>query len=338
MRILVCLLILFLSLTAFEQDLIGYYNSRSRPADPARFHLDRLTHVIYCFGYLKGGRIALTRADSSGVRRFIAQKPRFPNLKVLVAIGGWEGCPSCPGVFASETGRKNFAQSVTRLLNYFQADGIDIDWEFPERPDDFTALMRTLRDSLGTKKELSFAAAGFAPYLQRSYDWKNLMPLVTRVNLMTYDLIGSRSPITGHHAALFSSGPQTESADHAIHYLDSLGVPCSKVAIGAGLYAREFDGVPNLNHGLFQTGKFRRLISLGRMQKLEGFRHYWDSTARAAYSYNAATKVFLTYDDLRSITAKSQYVTDQKLGGLMFWELNLDPRGSFLDTLYGALR
>jgi chitinase len=224
------------------------------------------------------------------------------------------------------------------MLDRLGADGIDIDWEFPDDRDVFTALMQTLRDSLGGTREISFSAAGFSPWLQRSYDWRRLVPIVTRMNLMTYDLIGSRSRITGHHAALYSSPPQVESADHAIRYLDSLGIPHEKLAIGVALYAREFVDVPDLRHGLFQTGRFRRFLSLNRIRQLPGYNEYWDSLAQAPYSYNVEKKSFLTYDNVRSALLKAAYVRQHRLGGILFWQLELDkPRGGVVDSLYAAL-
>ena len=336
MRAAICLLLIWGSVPAAAQDLIAYINGPA--VDPARYRLDEVTHVIYCFGHLQGEHITFSRADSTAIRRLVDKKTRFPRLKVLLCFGGWEGCPTCAMVFATPPGRQHFAHSVVRLLYDFHADGIDIDWEFPGSRDDFTALMRTLHDSLPHDKELTFVAAGFSPWLQQAYDWKKLAPLATWINLMTYDLIGSRSPITGNHAALYASGPQTESADHAVTYLDSMGVPLSKIAIGAGFYAREWVDVPGNNHGLFQPGRFRRFIPYGRLRRLPGFTQYWDSTAQAAYSYNSAKKIFLSYDDERSLRAKARYVRHRRLAGILFWNLNLDtPGDGLLDLLYRAL-
>jgi len=319
--------------TADAQNLIGYYNSHK--GGPASQKLDRLTHLIYCFARLDGDRIAFSASDSDIIRSL---KRKNPNLKILLSIGGWEGCPTCPQVFATTTGRDHFAHSVKKLLTALDADGIDIDWEFPTHAADLTALLKTLRDTLGPGKELSFVAAAFAPYLQRSYEWPKIPPLVTRINLMTYDLIGSRSPITGHQAALYSSAPQLESADHAVHYLDSLGVPNNKIAIGAAFYAREWDHVPARDHGLFQKGHFVRFLTLSRVRQLRGFQQYWDATAQAAYSYNPGTKTFVSYDDKRSLIAKAHYVEQHHLDGIMFWELGLDtPQSEFLQTLYDAI-
>jgi chitinase len=330
------------------QTLIAYANGATR--DIRRYPVSQLTHIVYAFGHLRGNRLAIGHYDSAAIRRLARLKQNDPSLKVILSLGGWGGCRTCSEIFSNPTNRQAFTQSVVSLLDFFDVDGVDIDWEWPAGPGfpghgwspadrgNFTALIETLRRGLGTHKEISFLAAAFAPYLQQSYDWPRLMAAATRVHLMTYDLIGSRSPITAHHAALFSGGPQVESADHAVRYLDSLGVPRGKIAIGVAVYAREFVDVPDTAHGLFQPGRFKRFRTLDVIKKMRGYKEYWDDRSQAPYRYNAESKIFLTYDDNRSAAAKASYVRQHGLNGVFFWQLLLDkPRGGILDTLYKAL-
>jgi len=156
---------------------------------------------------------------------------------------------------------------------------------------------------------------------------------------MTYDLIGGYSPVTGHHTPLFSTNTQVESADHAIRYLDSLGVPRNKLVLGAAFYARIFENVENVNNGLNQPGKFRRGVSyrnfLTDLSKDSGFVYHWDSTAQAPYLYQPTQKLFVTFDDSVSMRYKMQYVIDKKLQGIMFWQLADDSYSSgLLDIIY----
>jgi chitinase len=220
---------------------------------------------------------------------------------------------------------------------YFKTDGIDLDWEYPaiegfpthpykkEDKENFSALIKVLREKMGSDYEISFAAGGFKKYLDESVDWKVVMPLVDRVNLMTYDLVGGYSTVTGHHTPLFSNEQTTESTDFAVQYLHKLGVPRNKIVIGAAFYARVWENVANINHGLYQTGKFKTGINFKdfatEFSKKNGFESFWDDKCQAPYFYNKEKKLFATGDDRKSIALKTKYAKDQQLQGIMFWEI-----------------
>jgi chitinase len=335
------------------QSVIAYYSGNA--AGIEQYSIDKLTHIIFSFCHLRGNRLHVgSRADSLTIKKLVSLKANHPTLKVLLALGGWGGCKTCSGVFSTDNGRLEFATSVLELTNYFHSDGIDLDWEFPvlaaypghpfspADKENLTALVAALKRILGPTKEVSLTAAGFSPYLEGSVDWLGVAGIADRIQLMTYDMIGSRNTLTGHHTPLYSTLWQRESADRSVRYLDSLGVPLRKVAIGVAFYAREFAGVDEKDHGLHQPGSFRRFVSMKQLRKqataANGYHTYWDAAAQAPYSYNADRKLFLTYDNERSITAKARYVLDKQLNGILFWELRLDrPRDGLLDAVYKGL-
>ncbi len=56
--------------------------------------------------------------------------------------------------------------------------------------------------------------------------------------------------------------------------------------------------------------------------KIEGtYTRYYDAVAVAPWLWNPQTKTFLSMEDKESIMTKAQYVIDQDIGGIMFWEL-----------------
>ena len=289
----------------------------------------------------------------------VSLKEKHPGLKVILSMGGWGGCEHCSDGFSTPEGRKEFASSVKETGDYFQTDGIDLDWEYPTirldndidqnpvhktAPEDkanFTDLVRQLRDTLGKNAEISFAAGGFNTYLQGSVDWADVMPEVNYVNLMTYDLINGYATQTGHHTALYSTPHQKESTDNAVQYLIRIGVDPKKIIIGAAFYARVWENVPNRKHGLYQPGKFKQGIPFKafseRLSPKAGYKTYWDHTAKAPYAYNKTDQLFATYDNRRSIALKTKYVVHQGLGGIMFWQLGDDPyKDGLLDALQKA--
>lgn len=334
--------------------VFGYYAGRPTMVDS--FPVEKLTHLCFSFTHLKGSTISLgNKRDSLALQACVALKKRKPSLKIIVSMGGWTGCYSCSPVFAQDSSRKIFASSTKKLLDDFGADGIDLDWEYPvvkgppghpysaADKDHFTALIKTLRDTLGKKKEISFAAGGFTQYINESVDWKKVTPLVDRINLMTYDLITGYDTITGHHTGLYSTPEQKESCDNAVRMLKALGVPSNKLLIGAAFYARIWENVDSTNNGLRGKGKFLRGISFSSYDPYfsadSGFVYHWDKAASAPYLYNAKKKWFVTYDDERSVTLKTQYAIKQKLNGIMFWQLADDRfEKGLLDIVYRNTR
>lgn len=331
-------------------DIIAYYSGNG--SDIHKYPIKKLDQIIYSFLHLKGNELAIDDAeDSLSLLQITGLKKTYPDLKVLVSLGGWGGCETCSPVFDSEVNRQAFATSVMRILEEYNADGIDLDWEYPAisgfpghayHPSDksnFTALVQELRSQMGDQYELSFAAGGFRTFLTQSIEWEKIMPLLDRVNLMSYDLVSGYSGETGHHTALFSNSIQEVSADYAVQYLDSIGVPLNKIVIGAAFYARIWENVPDANHGLYQSGTFLKAISYPNLDSIlssqNDYEIYWDSVTMAPYAYSKSLGQFATFDDSKSLASKVQYAKEKGLGGIMFWELRNDKKQEgLLDAIY----
>ena len=70
-----------------------------------------------------------------------------------------------------------------------------------------------------------------------------------------------------------------------------------------------------------------------------GFIRYWDPVAKAAYLYNADEKLFISYEDTKSIQLKTQYAIDNGLGGIMFWQLRSDAKKEgLLDAIHEVVK
>lgn len=319
--------------------VIAYYMGDG--SDLGRYNVNQLTHIIYSFLHLKGNQLDFDSAkDQQAMRQLVALKKQYPHLKVLLSLGGWGGCETCSDIFNSAANRKAFAQSTLKIIREYQADGIDLDWEYPtiegfpghkfaaHDRDNFSELVRELRKALGTQYEISFAAGGFDHYLATAVDWKTIMPLLDNVNLMTYDIVNGGTPHTGHHTALYSTPQQKDSTDNAVQHLLHLGVAPEKIVIGAAFYARVWKEVAQTNNGLYQTGVhiegagFKEFPA--RYPSNKGFVYHWDDIAKAPYYYSATQKIFATFDDPRSLGEKVKYLRTHKLGGIMFWQLPQD--------------
>ena len=332
--------------------IIGFYHGEG--SDLEKYEIEKLSHIVFCFTTLKGHKIGFkTEQDKRTLKKLCALKKNYPKLKVLVSFGGWAGCYSCSNVFAREVYRKRFAESVKDLLIEYGADGFDLDWESPviggppnhaASKDDkanFTDLIKKLRNALPSEMELSFDANTFKAYVEKSVDWDSVMQYVDYVNLMTYSLPGNDPNRTGHHTALFSSPAQIESVDLAIRRFDSLGIPKQKLVLGAAFYGEMVETIDTINHGLGRKGKFKSHLNYqqisDQMLKNSNYDYHWDSTSQAPYLYNPRSRLFITFDDRKSVALKTKYVIENKLGGIMFWKLNADRYDKgLLDAIYDS--
>ena len=345
----------FISITAQQPyKIIAYCTGNTSTI--TQYPLEKVTHIIYSFLKIRNDTLCFNdSAQESTIQQLVALKSNHPGLKIMVSVGGWSGCSFCSDLFASAASRQNFAKTTVALFKQSGIDGLDLDWEYPAiegfpghkydaaDKDNFTLLIEKLRQEMGTDYLLSFAAGGFQKYLEQSVNWSAVLPMVDFVNLMTYDLVGGYATVTGHHTSLLDYMPGQESTAKAINWLLDKKIPSKKLIIGAAMYARVWENVPDSNHGLFQSGKFQRGVAYADFptyfSDTSGYTYYWDKKAKAPFQYNPAQQLFATFDDKHSIKEKTIFIRRKKLGGIMFWELAQDMKeGGLLDEMYQDLK
>jgi chitinase len=110
--------------------VIAYYTGNAERLQ--QFPLDKLTHIIYSFVKLQNDTLMLRDAEQEQtVQQIVALKKKYPQLKIMVSMGGWSACAPCSDLFADARHRKTFAQTTVALLSKYNLDGIDLDWEYP---------------------------------------------------------------------------------------------------------------------------------------------------------------------------------------------------------------
>jgi len=278
-------------------NIMAYYFPREE-FKVEQLQLEKLTHLIFSFSYVIDGEMAFkNELSDTRLKQLVAEKQKYPNLKVMVACGGWGADGFSDAVLTKES-RLKFIRSAVDFVQKYQLDGIDIDWEYPTapgagikaRPEDkqnFTAFIKGLRtelNKLDRPQILTFAAAGWKKYFEY-IELDEVMKYVDYINLMTYDQAGGGSKFTRHHTALgrvtfgdLSETPlgadmknrtmeegedpaalEPQSAEGIINFCIEHGVEPGKIVIGAAFYGKGWKGVPPQNNGLYQpnTGSSR---------------------------------------------------------------------------------
>ncbi len=85
----------------------------------------------------------------------------------------------------------------------------------------------------------------------------------------------------------------------------------------------DFPEVIGKFYGLYPGGMWTS-VELNKFAKDPAYRIMWDDASKAPYMYNAEKKIFISYENERSIAEKGKFVTENKLGGIIFWETAQD--------------
>lgn len=179
-------------------------------------------------------------------------------------------------------------------------------------------------------------------------------------NIMAYDLHGSWNGHVGPQAALYPDSRDTETKEFAMPVLNidwayryfSGILPPEKINIGIPYYTRGWKdvrkgsepgglwgsaakegggatGEDNIWHDKDANGNeepagSNPLWHVKNLLENKDYQYFFDDVTKTPYVWNEKKKVFLTYEDEKSIQAKLDYVIKNKLGGVMIWELDGD--------------
>ncbi len=273
--------------------------------------------------------------------------------KFMLSVGGWSDSGLFPAISADPSKRARFAGDCRRIVAMCNADGIDVDWEYPGYADhngaaadkqNFTLLLRQIRDSLdvlesGIGRELWLSACfGAGPERYVDIDWPEVVKLLDLVNLMTYDYYSTWDTITSHNAPLYTQSqnahPGASIAESALSLLNEYHVPARKLTLGIPFYGHT--QTTRGPAGLFLAGTgaadtktfpgdggsplYYEIVASKAL-----FDDHWDEVSKVPYRTGKnGLHTFLSYDDERSVEMKAQYIKQLGLRGVIVWEITGD--------------
>jgi len=288
-----------------------------------------ITHINYAFGHVNNEFNGLRIDNEDRLRQIVSLREKKPTLKVLLSVGGW-GSGRFSEMASDEANREAFATDCKRVVDKFELDGIDLDWEYPtssmgnisSSPDDtdnFTLLVQNIRKEIGPDKLLTFASSANAKYV----DFCAVEPYLDFVNIMTYDMNNpSNDPYPYHNAGLYrSEHTWSLSVEEAVlAHIDS-GMPPHKLTLGIPF-----------------GGKGLRGIRYENIDTLSGYTKQWDDTAKAAFLSDSEGNFVHTYEDPRAIGYKSEFLHEKGLLGAMYWQYSSDDSaGTLRKAVYNGV-
>lgn len=298
--------------------------------------------------------------DFENFQAFESVKAANPHLKLMISVGGWSWSNHFSNMAKTEETRRAFANSAVDFLREYNFDGLDIDWEYPveggeddnsrgpEDTENFTLLMKTVREALDAagsedgKYYLLTIASGQGDNFVKNADLANSVTYLDFINIMTYDYSGSWETLGHHNAPLFfdQNHPRAASSAPRNHVLGGLlghlngGVPTHKLIAGVPYYGKGWDDCPPT--GQYQTCKGGSALKTWEagvfdFSDLEnnyidknGYKRYWNESAKVPYLYNEQNKVFITYNDKDTMKYTASIVKSLDIAGVMSWDISGD--------------
>ncbi|ORX49509.1 glycoside hydrolase [Hesseltinella vesiculosa] len=300
---------------------------------------EMLSHILYAFAKLDAdGSVLLSDpwADKdiplgNGVHgnlgQFARLKEQHPGLKVSLSVGGWGSGANFSAMASDHEKRSRFASTAQDLIHQYGLDGLDVDWEFPTNDDQgshMVDLLKEVRTHLGDNAILSVAVS-CGPDGYGHLDLAGMNQYVDLFYLMAYDFSGPWEPVAGHQAPLYPH------INDAVQYYAGF-VPRNKLVLGLPAYGRAFTNTNGLQSE-FEGDATYDVRTLPRPSATE---HY-DRQMGASWSYDPASREFVSYDNPQVIQQKALYALNQGLAGCMFWELSGDAAPSATDPTHRSL-
>lgn len=350
--------------------LVGYFPGWS--IHTQNYHVsdipaDKLTHVNYTSAEVSNNGECVSINPQDDQINFPALqllKQQQPNLRILISVGGASHSSNFSKATKTAPARQSLAQSCVRFMKVSGFDGIDTDWEFPSSTDksNYTAFLKELRsqlDAQGASDGKHYLLTAALPARPDNYDNLELDQIhqyLDWINLMAYDFYTASSSPTHFSAPLYTSSSDPEpdqkkrssyNVDAAIRTYLSQGVPPGKIVVGVPFIGYGWEGVSNVNNGLYQSASgpaqgtwqkdgifdFKDLSS----NYVRTYLRFWNAEVSAPWLYNPNTGIMISYDDAQSLGLKAGYVNANNLGGVMIWQLSADDQSSLVNALAASL-
>jgi chitinase len=287
----------------------------------------------------------------SNINNYIMPKARENGNWVIFSIAP----DSDWSAIASSSSRINtFADNIVAMINQYGFDGVDIDWETPtslEAPR-FTLMMQVIYTKVkeNNPNHLVTAAIAGGMWQPPRYDLENSHQYLDYINMMTYGMVSnngyyqnalSRSTIYDNPTNSVGKTLTSCSIEESVAIYNSYGIPNSKIIVGVAFYGikqtRTFNQTTQTWSDWVNAGSVSYTSLINNYLNNSSYKYYYDTFAKVPYILKTDGTLFISYDNPRSIADKSEYIIENGLAGMMYWENGHDSTGTLLLAMENGL-
>ena len=328
---------IFLSLTIAYSALakpvvaqfISYYDNKEYRLPDAT----KITHLIFSPARINKD-ISL---DMSRFEKYLDNIPQLkeknPDLKVSLLIGGARS-QNFSEACATPESRAKFLDILGNIIQKYNLDGIDLDWEFPgvarkeygqnatpQDVDNYTLLMKEYKARF-PNKILTVDIGNEV----KNLDYANVQKYVDYFHLMSYDYSTIK-----HNAPLYRSKmTKRASVSESVEKLMKL-VPAKKIVMGVPFYGHFIKNPKDVNAQISYESAQEYIkkydLTLCR-----------DEVAKCPFYIDYDHNVKIICEDEISIREKCRFAKSKKLAGVVAWQhLNDDAQQTLTKAMFDEM-
>ncbi|CAO4381080.1 unnamed protein product [Caenorhabditis nigoni] len=333
------------SLPKCQKRIVGYYNGWDN-RKLSENQLRKVSHLVFAFAKMsKNGKVDFENEEKKELFLEMKRKAKDVNsgVKVMISIGGLYNSEHFSKTLANFKRRGALIDSIVSFLQDNQFDGVDIFWKWPGLQDkaNYVFFLRELRHALQKTRNpfiLSIVTPSVGFELMDGFHLNGILKYVDFINVETDQQSGRPGPYTSTPSPLFSLIGKYEeyNIDWTMRHLSCVSRKPGQLNMGVPFYGRFWKRVQDAVEKRDEMWRTVEASSEGHVAsgtvfwrniEREGWdkeRSSWHDESKTPYIWDKENRMFLGFENEKSLAEKMKYAVEKNLGGLTIWTMEMD--------------